>query len=453
VRALPHWTDPTSIIESAAFSFSLDKWKGQRYRPECFPPDTLVVGEEGLLPIGSVKEGDVVLSGNGQWRKVTSCFRRPYRGVLCEVKAAGLLPISCTPEHPIWCQAPDPDYSGKGAERKFRPPAYLKAADLPVHGLLRVPRIKETIERRAVTLLPGPRSNDPGEIEVDDQFLTVLGFYLAEGCVKADGRTVQFTFGSDEQEYGWPRMQVHVGGASGAILATLWNLDLPIKGDGRSRRYNHVRFDNDYAYFPIREVTSRAYQGDVCNLEVEEDHTYCVPADVHNCWVEKEALAGVVQRAANNNDVSYLSCRGYMSASEMYEAAQRVRLRRDNGQETVIIYLGDHDPSGLDMSNNDIPSRFAIFMDKYGLDRVRVKRIALNWDQIEEHQPPPNPAKETDSRFGAYQDQFGDESWELDALDPKTLLAIIQAAIDEVKDDDLFEEVKDREEDQREILN
>ncbi|MCI0390322.1 MAG: hypothetical protein MOB07_16350 [Acidobacteria bacterium] len=64
-----------------------------------------------------------------------------------------------------------------------------------------------------------------------------------------------------------------------------------------------------------------------------------------------------------------------------------------------------------------------------------------------------NPAKETDSRFTAYQEQFGDESWELDALEPTVLLAIIQAAIDQVKDSDLYDEIKDREESQREILN
>jgi hypothetical protein len=169
-------------------------------------------------------------------------------------------------------------------------------------------------------------------------------------------------------------------------------------------------------------------------------------------WVEKEALAGVVERAASQNDLSFLSCRGYMSASEMYEAAQRIRWRRRNDQETVIIYLGDHDPSGLDMSEGDIPKRFNIFLDKYGQQPVEVNRVALNWDQIEQYQPPPNPAKETDSRFAAYQEQFGDESWELDALDPNTLLQIIQDAIDGVQDPDLFQELKDREESQRQIL-
>ena len=169
-------------------------------------------------------------------------------------------------------------------------------------------------------------------------------------------------------------------------------------------------------------------------------------------WVEKEALAGIVERAGQTNDVSYLSCRGYMSASEMYEAAQRIRVRRRAGQETLIIYLGDHDPSGLDMSDGDIPKRFETFLSKYGQSPVEVNRVALNWDQIEQYQPPPNPAKETDSRFAAYQDQFGDESWELDALDPNTLLALIQDAIDAIKDQDAFEERAELEASQRRIL-
>lgn len=170
-------------------------------------------------------------------------------------------------------------------------------------------------------------------------------------------------------------------------------------------------------------------------------------------WIEKEALAGVVERAATMNDVHYLSCRGYMSASEMYEAAKRIRRRRTaDDQETVIIYLGDHDPSGLDMSNSDIPKRFEIFLSRSGQEPVRVNRVALNWPQIRAYNPPPNPAKETDSRFTQYQAQFGDESWELDALEPNVLLEIIQDAIDEIKDFELFEQMQEREARDREVL-
>lgn len=176
-------------------------------------------------------------------------------------------------------------------------------------------------------------------------------------------------------------------------------------------------------------------------------------------WIEKEALAGVVERVARDNDLSYLSCRGYMSASEMYEAARRIRHRRATaGQNTVIIYLGDHDPSGLDMSENDIPGRFKTFFDGWnrgGLFNVRpfeIQRIALNWDQIETFNPPPNPAKETDSRFAAYEQTFGDQSWELDALDPATLIGIIQEAVDEFKDQARYDTVKDKEDADRLLL-
>lgn len=85
---------------------------------------------------------------------------------------------------------------------------------------------------------------------------------------------------------------------------------------------------------------------------------------------------------------------------------------KDHRERRVILHLGDHDPSGIDMTR-DISDRLELF----GAD-VEVKRIALNWDQIDEFTPPPNPAKLSDSRAGAYIAEYGDESWELDALEP-----------------------------------
>lgn len=140
-------------------------------------------------------------------------------------------------------------------------------------------------------------------------------------------------------------------------------------------------------------------------------------------WVEKEALAGVVKLPSERWQVPFFSCRGYVSASEMHAAALRLIGHEDNGHKTVILHLGDHDPSGLDMTR-DIRER----LHEFG-SRVRVRRIALNMDQIDQYQPPPNPAKVTDSRFQAYMEEYGDESWELDALDPATLDALIEEHI------------------------
>lgn len=143
-------------------------------------------------------------------------------------------------------------------------------------------------------------------------------------------------------------------------------------------------------------------------------------------WIEKEALAGVFQRVCEQWRVPFLCCRGYTSQSEMWGGAQR--LLNYDGQTLHILHFGDHDPSGIDMTR-DIEDRLSTF----GAD-VEIHRIALNMPQIEEYDPPPNPAKMTDSRFGQYQQRFGDESWELDALEPRVLSGLVETEIRELLD-------------------
>jgi hypothetical protein len=147
-------------------------------------------------------------------------------------------------------------------------------------------------------------------------------------------------------------------------------------------------------------------------------------------WFEKDALLGVFERPSEQWRLPIFSCRGYASDSEIWVAAQRLaRVSRQSGKPTTILHFGDHDPSGLDMTR-DIEERLHLF----GARRVTVNRLALNMDQIEQYQPPPNPAKESDSRFAAYLSAYGDESWELDALDPKVLNGLVRSALDDVLD-------------------
>ena len=88
----------------------------------------------------------------------------------------------------------------------------------------------------------------------------------------------------------------------------------------------------------------------------------------------------------------------------------------------------------------DISDRLELF----GAD-VEVKRIALNWDQIDEFTPPPNPAKLSDSRAGAYIAEYGDESWELDALEPKVLTSLIRTSVADLTDASLLERASAKE--------
>ena len=170
-------------------------------------------------------------------------------------------------------------------------------------------------------------------------------------------------------------------------------------------------------------------------------------------WIEKDALAGVFQRVARTLDVPLFSCRGYTSQSEVWSASQRM-LRHQKGinhaegvkQLPYIIHFGDHDPSGIDMSR-DIKERLAGFGVK-----LTFKRLALNMPQIEQYEPPPNPAKLTDSRCQGYMARFGDESWELDALEPQVLADLVLEAILDVRDESAWAEVEEREAEEKKIL-
>lgn len=206
-------------------------------------------------------------------------------------------------------------------------------------------------------------------------------------------------------------------------------------------------------------------------------------------WIEKDAAIGVVEGVCAANRVPYFSCRGYTSMSEMHDAAQRVRWHIEKGEQVTILHVGDHDPSGLDMSR-DIEDRLRTFigrdwaglhmgtgrwtrgdirrsMEEHMLENGkdvfknhherfqpwRVKRIALNLDQILQYAPPPNPAKQSDGRFRRYVEETGlDESWELDALEPSVLSGLIQSEIETLRDDSLWADAEYEMETERKTL-
>jgi hypothetical protein len=163
-------------------------------------------------------------------------------------------------------------------------------------------------------------------------------------------------------------------------------------------------------------------------------------------WIEKEALSGVVAGICRELDVDYFACRGYNSQSEQWAAGQRMLYRyQEHGQRTLVLHFGDHDPSGLDMTN-DNTSRLDLFTHN---GCVELRRLALNMDQVLKYNPPPNPAKMQDSRFDKYQEEYGDESWELDALEPNVIINLIRQEVLGVRDDDKWNALVAREERER----
>lgn len=146
-------------------------------------------------------------------------------------------------------------------------------------------------------------------------------------------------------------------------------------------------------------------------------------------WIEKDALIGVLDRVCSKMQVDYFSCRGYPSQSEVWKAGQRMAGYVEAGQTPYVLHLGDHDPSGIDMTR-DIFDRLQLFMGG-----TEVKRLALNMDQVRKYNPVPNPTKPDDSRYKSYVRQYGDECWELDALEPKVMAKLIEKAVRAVRDD------------------
>lgn len=204
-------------------------------------------------------------------------------------------------------------------------------------------------------------------------------------------------------------------------------------------------------------------------------------------WVEKQALAGVLEPLAREAHATLMVNKGYSSASAMRESAQRIRKasiidvdRHDDlldeyrleqkrlkdqpelwkkvsaALETewrktlrvpVILYLGDHDPSGEDMVR-DIRDR----LKEFKVALLEVEKIGLTMAQVKQYNPPPNPAKLTDSRAKDYVAKFGKSSWEVDALPPPVLTQIVRRAFAKHIDKKKVAAIKEREEKDKEAL-
>lgn len=154
--------------------------------------------------------------------------------------------------------------------------------------------------------------------------------------------------------------------------------------------------------------------------------------------IEKEALVGVLENLCHRYDVPLLAARGYPSGTVLREFAQRHLIPALRcGVYCKILHLGDHDPSGIDMTR-DLRDRIELFSEQ--ASGLHVDRIALNMAQIEELRPPENPAKSTDARFASYRKKYGTSSWELDALPPAYLNQLVESRIQTMIDDTRWRE-------------
>ena len=138
-------------------------------------------------------------------------------------------------------------------------------------------------------------------------------------------------------------------------------------------------------------------------------------------WLEKDALTGFFKQITDKYRVVLAPCRGYPSLTFLYEATKRLsRISKPK----LILYFGDYDMRGIDIQRHITET-----LENFGLTNFQVKRVALTREQIEAYQLPPNPAKSKDTMFRGWIEKHGNVAWELDALEPKVLMALIENAI------------------------
>lgn len=211
-------------------------------------------------------------------------------------------------------------------------------------------------------------------------------------------------------------------------------------------------------------------------------------------WVEKDALSRVIAQATEPYRVTVCPSRGYSSYTYIKRMAVDGRFAGVD-KPIVILDFRDHDPSGLQMTEDlqrrftrygggivdldfkgimgidfdsafkeltaDIPAhikakaRFDFRKEhpeaNLGLD-ITVQRVALTIDQVKQYKLIPNPTKLADPRSQAYVAQYGDQCWELDAIEPKELQRLVKDAIEEHIDGDVWESSLKQEEEDRTSL-
>lgn len=165
-------------------------------------------------------------------------------------------------------------------------------------------------------------------------------------------------------------------------------------------------------------------------------------------WYEKDAMSGIIGKVCDELRIDHFSCRGYNSQSEQWKAGQRLAGYFRAGQRPIVFHLGDHDPSGIDMTR-DNQERLSMFAGV----QVQVVRIALNMNQIEQYKCPPNPAKLSDSRAEKYIEKFGDSSWELDALAPEILDKLVRETVASIRNEAKWSEAQEQEAEDKDTLD
>ena len=149
---------------------------------------------------------------------------------------------------------------------------------------------------------------------------------------------------------------------------------------------------------------------------------------------EKMTVQGIADRVAHPLCVNTMIGRGFSSVTARYELAQR--FVRSGKERLLLLVVSDHDPEGECIATNLVAS----LTDEFGIDKpIEARRVALTRDQVDRFGLlPAGKVKRKSSRAPAFVRKFGDNVYELEALEPAELEDLIRDALLAVIDHDLL---------------
>jgi len=186
----------------------------------------------------------------------------------------------------------------------------------------------------------------------------------------------------------------------------------------RTRRLTDKRGFEDAGTFLRQQLTGLSATYDRCLVQNQENYV--------EIFTEKDALAGIIEEVSWIYCVRIVVCKGQISATFLNDYTDRAKEAIRRGQDPVILYFGDLDPSGARMSVT-IKNILLNYHNLY----VHLDRIALNMNQVEEYQLPQSidAIKTKDPNYNWYVKQYGDIAVELDALHPKQLQELVKSGL------------------------
>lgn len=228
--------------------------------------------------------------------------------------------------------------------------------------------------------------------------------------------------------------QNHYKRVVNAMIESRWNGDIGFDAflDHERETHGSTKYRQTFVSSQVIEAKHqiKLWANNYSKNRWENQHYY------PEVFIEKKALQGVFIQPCKKWHIALSPCKGHPSLTFLHDAKNRFESAIEAGKKPVILYFGDYDCSG-----EDIPRSIVENLERMGVE-VELRRVALMESQVIAWELPPAPTKTTDTRSVKW-DGLGQV--ELDAVMPEQIVELLEEALDEIFDTELYDELIEQE--------